>query len=228
MRLRTTAATLVAVGLALSVVIAPSANARVLPNLHRVSTVSADIVSDRSNTGGVMHGGCFLAAAVDPTGTPNFYQGVIAAATVTTNAASVPVNGEVKCFVEVNFQQVNPPLDRSSLGAQAGAELRTFTASDSDIVELCEDAWINGIALSEVCQPVTQVTAPSQAIYDLIDTLSVTTIDPLVCPILQNLYYMGITGVSGVLEIGPDGDVSVADPLNLGLNPVEDCPPYQI
>ncbi|MDQ1537623.1 MAG: hypothetical protein QOE58_2016, partial [Actinomycetota bacterium] len=72
------------------------------------------------------------------------------------------------------------------------------------------------------CTPATALQVPPQVVYDTLNGVFINTIDPTLCPILK-----AHAGNYGPFTIESDGDVTGPDPLNLGLNPYDDCPPYR-
>jgi hypothetical protein len=178
--------------------------------------------------GDTTHGGCFFNTDENALATNGQNQGVIGDLSATTDPSGAPTGATVTCWIEVNG--VEAPLTRhsySGTGVQAGTDQITFTASDTDTVTECMTVtYADGTTEPEDCPGATTLVIPPQQVTDLLNDLFINTIDPIVCPVLIQLGQALGGGVPGVLEIGPDGDVSIADPLGLGLNPVYDCPPY--
>ena len=138
----------------------------------------------------------------------------------------------VYCEVRVNGSPVaaTDPGPSGPVSVTAGPV--TYTASDTDNVELC--AVYSGPGGSgEVCGETTTTQIPPEAVFDLIDLIfetllpifeeidriliEVTSIpDFIICPILM----AAAPGVPGVVDIEPEGDTSI-----LG-EPFWNCPPY--
>jgi hypothetical protein len=96
----------------------------------------------------------------------------------------------------------------------------------------------NGGESGEVCVPTTTTQIPPQevidalqVVFDLLNGIEVQYVDPLICPIIDQLYDAGLTGVPGVVEfvdgspdpLGADGDVDVYVAGTLFY----DCPGYE-
>jgi len=217
------------VGLAvvgLSAVVVPAAHAKVRHSTTAV-IVGQSPLGQSNSFGDAIHGGCSLVAAEDPT-IPNQYDGVIGTASVTTNPQLNPYPATVNCHVEVNGVVVSDPAGSFNGvgGVEIGTAQGTFRAKDTDVVTLCEDVlyWWDWKPQPKVCTAVDWVQVGVAT--DTLENLEIELVDPLVCPILVSVGQLTGGGIPGVLQINPDGDVYVADPLGLGINPVYDCPPY--
>jgi hypothetical protein len=140
----------------------------------------------------------------------------------------------VTCWLEVNG--VEAPGTRFGYvgtGVQAGVNPMTYTASNTDDVELCESVLFgDNTTTGDTCFPIDDIQIPPQVLWDAVDTVFAVVNDAegcnashdecsVVCAQLPRL-----AGTYGPVTIGPDGDVYVADPLGLGLNRLYDCPPY--
>jgi hypothetical protein len=207
----------------LASVLAPHAGATLLPS-QRPDTVImiGNTFGSTSNSGGTIHGGCYLALEHDPTTDPWVYQGVAGVIAVTTDAGGTPVQGVVTCYITdtgVDASPYDPGPQVGGYGNQVGAEQKTVLAVTGDTVTLCEDAWIGTVPAPRECRVVTTETTDSPQI--LTETM-VSTVDPLACPFLSVIGSALGGGITDVLEIRPDGDVYIAD----GPNPVYDCVPY--
>lgn len=182
-----------------------------------------------------MRGGCTWDSDSRP-GTPSGENlGVIADRSVTTDANGRPLAATVTCWLAVNG--VEAPGTRfgyAGTGVQAGANPITFYASNTDEVDLCYSVlFADNTTTGDWCFAVLTIQIPPQAVWDLLDAVFAAVNDAEgcnashdecspVCPRLQLL-----AGTYGPVTIGPDGDVSVADPLGVGLDsPVYNCPPY--
>lgn len=139
--------------------------------------------------------------------------------TYTGSAAGVgwelqPVgNVDVHCIVKVNGSVVQDVSDGQTTGVDTAAGQVTFTASDTDTVELC--VGLGGGHGGSVCASVTRRPVPSQAVEDVVFGLTHVA-DSILCPVLRSLS----PGVPGLVDVTFEGDVYV-----LGA-PVHDCPPY--
>jgi hypothetical protein len=144
------------------------------------------------------------------------YEGAVYGYVIDTDATSVSIH----CYVKVNGTAVPPGVSGSGTVAAHAEGRITFTAQDTDDVQLCGDATVthgSTTATFTHCDESTHTQVPPQEVIDILDALFIGTIDPLLCPILQ-----GLAGdYAGVITIGADGDLTVAGEL------IEDCPPYQ-
>ena len=136
----------------------------------------------------------------------------------------------VYCEVRVNGSAVAATPAGASGQVSTSAGQVTYTASDTDNVELCA-VWTDG----EFCGETTTTQFPPEAVFDAIDLVFATlepvlvTIDQIlhdvtsipdatICPIIASLS----PGVPGVVDISAEGDVAVA-----GIG-IWDCPPYEV
>ena len=196
-----------------------------------VMVLGLPMTSANADPGDSIHGGCSFNTDAQQQVTQGENQGVIEATALLTTSANTPDGAaEVDCKIQVNGQDApNTEIDvkTNAAGLAQGQKQIIFDDQNGTLPSsLCEkDTWGDGDTSGWVCQPSTEVQVPPQAVIDLLNTLFITVIDPNLCPVLIDLHNAGV-GVPGVLTIASDGDVLVADPLGLGLNPVEDCPPY--
>jgi hypothetical protein len=176
------------------------------------------------------HGGCFFDTNSQATATNGAYIGIIGDRSVTTTVATppTPVSGTVSCKIQVNGADASGTehsySDANGSGVQAGGDQIAFTAADEDVVTLCQKTVYAGGAETDDwdCAESMHVQIPPQVVYDTLDDLFINTIDPAVCPILK-----ANAGTYGPITIeADDGDVYGPDPLDLGLNPYDDCPVY--
>jgi len=186
-----------------------------------------------SSLGDTHHGGCFFNTDENAVATNGQNQGVIGDLSTTQDASGAPTGATVTCTITVNnLPQVSKSY--TGVGVQAGSDQIVFTASETDSVQLCETITYADNSTESSCADSTNQQIPPQqvidalnGIFDTLDAFEIQNVDPVVCPVLATL---GNTipggGVAGVLQISKDGDVYVADPLSLGLNPFYDCPPY--
>jgi hypothetical protein len=126
------------------------------------------------------------------------------------------------CSVTVDGveEAVGPTASGKGVVTASGAV--TFTAAQGATVQVCTE--IDGAA--PVCENTTQTQAPPQEVVDVLaqaETTARDTTDPLVklvdpalCPLLAAL----APGVPGVVEITPEGDVTLPGGTKY------DCPPY--
>ncbi len=185
--------------------------------------------------GDLIVGGCSFSTDQNDTVTgPDTFTGEIHDSSATFDATGAPVAATVSCQVQVN--QVAAPgatFSYSGFGVQAGANPVSYTAAPTDEVNLCQRVvYADGTDTGWVC-PMTDMCfvaapcfpAPVGALIDLVNGILnnafTSTIDPALCPVL-----VANAGDYGPVTIESDGDVYVADPLGLGLNPIYDCPPY--
>jgi hypothetical protein len=175
-----------------------------------------------------IHGGCSFDTVVDATGAN---VGVAYDASVTTDAGGAPIGATVTCWIQVNgIEAPGTRFSYTGVGAQAGANPISFTADSTDTVAQCQEvAYADGSTEPTACTLSTTLVLPPECFLtgcDVLGTIQrffVSTVDPVVCPVLAQL----AGSYPGGVTIDPTGDVSVPDPLDLGLNPVYDCPPYR-
>ena len=126
----------------------------------------------------------------------------------------------IRCYVSVDGSDQGGTNTGSGTNFATTQGQVTFTASDTQEVLLCAE-WSAGSEGPEVeCFPTTNTQIPPQPVIDLLDQIFAATgaVDFLLCPILGGL----APGVPGVLDITPEGDVSIAGSL------FWDCPPYEV
>ena len=197
-----------------------------------VMVMGLPMTSASADPGDAIHGGCSFNTDSNQTATQGQNEGVIDATAILLTSANTPDAGaSVHCKIQVNG--VDAPGTQLDVSANAAGIVQgqaqiSFDDQDGTLPSaLCEkDDWGDGDTTGWVCRASIVVQIPPQEVIDLLDALFIGTIDPLVCPVLVQLGQATGGGVPGVLEIRADGDVYVADPLGLGLNPVDDCPPY--
>jgi hypothetical protein len=210
----------------LSAVVVPTAHAATRHSTTGVLVGHAPLGQSNA-TGDEIHGGCYLLVVEDPT-IPDQYNGEIGTASVTTNPSLQPYAADVTCHVEVNgVAPANSSGSFSGGSVQLGSTPVAFKAADTARVTLCEDViyWWDGTTQPKVCTVVD--SARLFLATATLESLELQFVDPVACPILLTVGQATVGGVPGVLEIRPDGDVYVADPLGLGVNPIYDCPPYE-
>jgi len=150
------------------------------------------------------------------------WEGVIHDASATTDATGLPTAATVTCWAIVNGTEApGTRFSYSGFGVQSGVDRVSFTAAEGDWVDLCEQVtFADGTTQLHGGCGDPNFYLPPQAVIDVLDIVF-NDLDPLDCPALARL-----AGTYGPVTIAPDGDVYVADPLDLGLNPIYDCPPY--
>jgi hypothetical protein len=138
-------------------------------------------------------------------------------------SGDAPIDATVYCRVEINGVAA-PGTTFGYTGArglEAGANQVSFSAAPSDIIVLDERVvYADGSDTGWDFQCGDCFSFPPDEVIADID-LVFSYIEPQVCPILATH-----AGTYGPITIGPDGDVYVPDPTGLGLNPIENCPPY--
>jgi len=175
-------------------------------------------------------GGCgYNADRVDAvTGTR--YTGVVHEASVTHDPFGLPIGATVSCKIEVNgVDAPGTTFSYLGYGEQAGADQLSFEAGDTDTVQMCQrtvyadntDSGWNCPGAHNLILPPQEFVDTINFVTDVIDNVYFWDIDPRACPILA-----AHPGTYGPITVNADGDVYVADPLDLVLGPVEDCPPY--
>lgn len=200
-----------------------------------VMALVAPMTVANADQGDTLKGGCHFDTNQQATVTNNQNQGVIGDLSVSQEASGGPSVATVKCWIDVNgVEAAGTEISATGNGVQAAEAQITFAAGDTDAVSLCQQVtfadgstWVGADGTNPDCPAAISTQIPPQVVIDAINNLFVTVIDPAICPELITIGQLTGGGVPGVLTIGPDGDVNVADPLDLGLNPVEDCPPYQ-
>jgi len=168
-------------------------------------------------------GGCFFDTSSQAPVTNGDYVGGIGDLSVTQDKATqLPVSATVSCKIAING--LDGPIFSSSdiaPGVQVGADQVSFTASDTDVVQLCQKVEYNGLNGFETdpwdCQAQTTLPFPPPVVYDAINDL-MRTLEPLTCAT-----FAGLAGDYGGVIIESDGDVIVSA---LGNEPINDCPPY--
>jgi hypothetical protein len=181
----------------------------------------------------IFHGGCTWSSDSRP-GDPGENLGYIGDLSTTTTPNGAPIAATVTCWLRVNgVEAAGTRFGYAGTGAQAGVNPISFYASNTDEIDLCYSVLVaDNTTIEDTCFAIDPIQIPPQVVWDTVDSVF-ALVDQVegcnashdecsaICPPLQLL-----AGTYGPLTIGPDGDVSVADPLGLGLNPVYDCPPY--
>ena len=208
-----------------------------ISGLVAAATASAFAVSGGAGAASSdqIHGGCFFDTNAQATATNGSYVGVLGDRSVTTTGATppAPIGATVTCTITVNGAGVVSKSygDVGGVkGFQAGADQISFSAQDTDTVGLCTDvAFADGTSTSS-CAGALSFQIPPQEVIDALDSVfntlddaQKTITDPIICPALASH-----AGTYGPITIDSTGDVTGPDPLDLGLNPYFDCPPYVV
>lgn len=127
---------------------------------------------------------------------------------------------EVQCVIEVNGTPVSSTPTGTGTNFATTAGPISFTAADTDTVEICTRWKVGDEQENYVCVGSTNTQIPPQEILDALDAVFEATgaVDFLLCPLLAGL----APGVPGVVDIDSEGDVSIAG------TPFWDCPPYGV
>ena len=192
-----------------------------------------------NEAGDSIFGGCVWQADSHAVVTGGQFVGVMAESSVTIDGSNAPTGATVECSVYVNdVKQASTDLVTAGYGIQAGARPISFTASDSDIVQLCEDVTYADGSKTPPCNPseCPEVCFPPAPVNDLlnrtglldrandllnqVNEAEIQYVDPAICPELVKL-----AGSYGPITIAADGDVTIADPFGI-FGPFWDCPPY--
>lgn len=191
-------------------------------------------------------GGCGFGSINDTTpdgslGGQNQWTGDVYAAVVSTNPPGGTIS--VDCVLYVNGVSQGSVLSTiPAPGASAGTGEITFTAADTDVVQLCDQVTINGVAQPEDCGTATTtpivppvvievldavfaqidaVLAQLDGVFDIVNQFEIDNVDPKLCPVLA-----GAAGsyAGGLVTINDQGDVFVLGTTD--LDKFWDCPPY--
>jgi hypothetical protein len=159
------------------------------------------------------------------------YTGIEYDRSITRDTDGLPTGATVSCKIVVNgVDAPGTEFDYLGYGVQAGANPISFAAGPADVVTECQrTVYADGGDTGWVCPGATTLPIPPQWVIDdiawlvgIVNDVLVWDVDPRACPLLA-----AHSGSYGPVTVDPDGDVSVADPLGLGLDPVYDCPPYR-
>lgn len=174
-----------------------------------------------------IYGGCNFATEQPPTTSPD-NTGVIGDVSVTERGVDIRIGAVVSCKIQVNgVDAPGTTFSYSGYGAQAGANPISFTATAFDSVAECQRVvYQDGVDTGWTCAAPTPTQIPPEVdplelALEVLNNFLVYSVDPQVCPLLA-----AHPGTYGVLTIGPDGDISAPDPLDLWDGPLYDCPPY--
>jgi hypothetical protein len=178
--------------------------------------------------GDSIRGGCFLATVNNAIVTGGHFFGVIGDLSFTTGPNGLPTDATVTCFVRVNgVVAPGTTFSYSGHGVQDGADEVPYTATDTDVVTVCQRVTYGDLTTEpESCTSVNSLQVPPQEVTDILSGVEFQLLDPILCPIFSQLYQLTGGGVLGVLRIDWDGDLYAAQPLGVGYVQVYDCPPY--
>ena len=197
-----------------------------------IMAVGLPMTSANADSSDTRHGGCFFNTDANQQVTQNENQGVIGVDAVMITPANTPdALAEIDCKIQVNTADApgtEIDVKANAAGVVSGQQQIIFDDQGGTLPSaLCEnDISGDGSSSGWVCRASMEIQIPPQVVLDLLDTLFTTVIDPTTCPVFVAIHNATGGGVQGVLYIASDGDILIADPLGLGLNPVDDCPPY--
>lgn len=185
-----------------------------------------------ADAGDTVHGGCEFLTYREQAATSGVNKGAIEVSAALQNSAGIPDSGaSVRCKIQVNG--IDAPgteidVDADTAGLVQGQAQIVFDDQGGTLPSaLCEeDNWSDGDSSGWVCQGSSQFQIPPQAVIDAVNSVTATTLDPTVCPVFQELHDLTGGGVLGVVRIGADGDLYLAQPVGVGYDKVYDCPPY--
>lgn len=180
-------------------------------------------------SGDQIYGGCFFDTDQPPAAAGGGNDtGFIGDASATERGVNFGLGAVVSCKIQVNgVDAPNTTFSYSGYGVQAGSNPISFTAADFDVVAECQRVvYQDGVDTGWTCEATTTLEVPPEwdpvaLLRGIANSVLVYSVDPQVCPILA-----AHPGTYGALTIGPDGDVSGPNPLDLWVGPFYDCPPY--
>lgn len=191
---------------------------RILLTVFTLGATGLAVPAAHAASPDVIHGGCAYTADDDTnnlSSAPDKKVGVIYDVSATTDATGAPIAATVTCWLDVNGSEApGTRFSYSGTGVQAGANPVTFTASyDASRVDLCYSVLFGDNTRTGECIATTDEKIPAQVFWDALDVASAAGC--LVLPLLPGTY--------GPVTIGPDGDVYLTDPLDVGFNPIYNC-----
>jgi len=182
----------------------------------------------------VFRGDCFYDVTDRPPAPDDdVYTGVIGdrSTTMTGDSPPTPIGATVTCWIEINGV-VAPGTTHSYgdvagiVGVQAGADPASVTADVGDSWELCHRVDFADATTQSECEAPITIQVPPEcggcSVIGIVLDAWETYLDPVVCSELAQR----AGSYPGGVTIDPTGDVTVPDPLSLGLDPIYDCPPY--
>jgi hypothetical protein len=180
-------------------------------------------------------GTCRISSVNDTTpggqlGGQNVWNGQVNILVVANDAGTISAN----CTLKVNGVSQGVVLDAGSgTGFVAAAGRVTFTSAVTDTVSICTNVTTSGGPESVCADLTTTPICPEQVcgdggvldqVFAVLNTV-LGAIDPTICPVIAGQRgTINSLPTSGVLFIGPDGDIFVG-----GTGPdalFYDCPPY--
>lgn len=177
-----------------------------------------------------IHGGCFFDTDEQAIVTSGQNVGVIGDYSVTQDPSGLPTDATVTCSIIVNgVEAPGTRFSYSGAGVQNGVDRISYTAADTDWVDICQSVTFADGTTQTECPPWSDPSFPPQfvidllnGVFDAVNAAIVGYVDPAVCPEL-----VAAAGSYGPITIEPDGDVFVPDPVGLFDGPLYDCPPYR-
>jgi hypothetical protein len=189
-------------------------------------------------TTNTVRGGCF-----DRWASTNAVRvGVIGDVSVTTTSGQppAPIGATVTCWIDLNGSPMPGTThsygDLGPAGLQAGADTVSVDVGSDDVLSLCQSvAFADGSSTSS-CEAETVTDIPPDWILEKVWELLTwgggpcggETIWPCIDPVACSVFASLAGSYPGGVTIQPDGDIEIPDPLNLGLSPLYDCPPYRV
>jgi hypothetical protein len=196
-------------------------------------SLAIPLTSASADQGDTLKGGCgfdtnqnILTAGAD--------QGVIYVTALSQEASGTPSTATVTCWIDVNgYEQPGTRISETGTGLITGVVQISFSSVTGDTVTECQQVvFADGSSwtardgnVGVDCPASAEIT--DQPVIDLLNT-GFDTVDGAACPLFVDLYWATGGGVLGVLRIGADGDLYVADPFGTGYTKYWDCPPYSI
>jgi hypothetical protein len=187
-----------------------------------VATVAAGLTGGAAAHAAPVTTHCAYAATAHAavTGSPESFAGVAYGAAAFDDLGP----HTLRCYVTVNGAEQSPgTLTGAGNAAVVTAGPVAYHAAATDTVRLCAGVDETFASHTTVCDPVTVTQVPPQSlldavarIWDVWDSVDPIQLDPIDCPVFASLS----PGVPGVVDITPEGDVTVAG------TPFWDCPPY--
>lgn len=188
----------------------------------------ASAVPARADQGDTAKGGCYLLTAEQLAATNGQNEGNFVGMAAMQHADGTPSSGTVTCWIDINGAEVRSSEMTFRNPPGFASKQVNFSAGPGDTVAVCEQVtfddgsgWVGPDGSNPDCPAATGAAIPPQVVVDILTSADQTLVDPVGCPVLQRL-----AGDYGPLTIDPDGDVYIADPLGLGVNPIHDCPPF--
>jgi len=208
-----------------------------------VMAMVTPMTSASADQGDTLKGGCGFNTDENAVATNGQNQGVIYVVALSQEASGTPSTATVDCWIDVNgVEQPGTRITATGNGVIANQGQITFSAVDGDTINECQKVvFADGSTwtakdgnVGTDCPAATSIDIPPPVVFDTLDTVFealqgvldavngvlISTVDPVVCPVLKSL-----AGNYGPVEINSEGDVIVNDGLDL-IGKVYDCPPY--